>query len=89
MSTDKYNLYPGSKMETPRGGADVVPTDGVELAVIPRAITLNESGIIKLTLDDGSVVEPYLMVGVQIMCRPRIIWKTGTNALITKVTCWY
>jgi hypothetical protein len=89
MATDKYNLYPGSKMETPRGGADVAPTDGAELSVIPRAITVNDCGIVKMTMDDGTVISPYLMSGVQIMCRPKIIWKTGTAATITNVTCWY
>lgn len=64
----------------------VVPSDGTDLPVRPRAIYVNVAGTAALLDKDGNVVSYDLAAGAVMSIRPVRVLATGTTA---QLVAWY
>lgn len=80
-ATDHFSSF-SSDLGSPATGAfDVVPDDGADLDVLPRAIMVATAGDLAVIMKDGSTATlPALQPGVPYPVRARRILASGTTA---------
>ena len=61
-------------------GTDITPSDSADLPFLPRAITCQVAGLVKLQWADGTTSVHSLAVGREFRCRPTRIHSTTTTA---------
>lgn len=59
---------------------EIIPDDGVDLAVPTRALCVSGSGTVRVTTLGGSTATLYLAAGVPFPVRASRIWTSGTSA---------
>lgn len=64
----------------------IVPSDGADLPVRPRALFVNVAGTAALQDKNGTVVSYDLAVGAVLSIRPVRVMATGTTA---QLVAWY
>lgn len=64
----------------------VVPSDGIDLPVRPRALYVNTGGTAVLEDNDGQAVSYELAAGTILSLRPVRVLATGTTA---QLVAWY
>lgn len=64
----------------------IVPSDGADLPVRPRALYVNTSGTAVLQDNDGETVSYELTAGSVLSIRPVRVLSTGTTA---QLVAWY
>jgi len=78
---DKFSDYPTSLTAPARDGAAVVPSDTVDLAVLPRAIYVGQTGNLSLRLAGGQTVAfQNVQAGSFLPIRAKGVNVTGTTA---------
>lgn len=65
----------------------IVPSDGTDLAIVPRCIILTAAGNVAMHDADGVAITYTLLAGVPYPFRPKRILATGTTA--TGIIGWY
>ena len=88
MSTDKFKNSENRVIVPAVDGFMVTKSDTADMPHQPRAITVNQGGIVKMTMRSGAVLTPTINAGVPFPCRPVRIWSTGTSAGITTIVGW-
>jgi hypothetical protein len=71
-----------ASLDSPASAASaIVPSDTVDLAVVPRALYCTGDGNVRVTMrDGGSPVTLPIVAGVPLPVRIRRVWATGTTA---------
>ena len=64
----------------------VVPSDGADLPVRPRALYINAGGTAAIQDKDGEIVSYDVAAGAVLALRPTRILATGTTA---QIVAWY
>lgn len=77
---DPFESYATSLTAPADDAFDVVPSDAVDLAVLPRALWINGAGTIKVTMKGGGVVTYAHPGGGWLDVRARRVWAAGTTA---------
>ncbi|MEL6411284.1 MAG: hypothetical protein AAFQ38_12880 [Pseudomonadota bacterium] len=62
------------------GGFEITPDDGADLPNRVRAINVTTSGIVRVTMLDGSIVPWHVTAGIAFPVRATKVWATGTTA---------
>jgi len=79
--TDRFESFTSGLTGPIIGGFDVTPTDGADLATLPRAIMVAGGGDLAVVLKDGSLLTlPGLAAGVIYPIRAMRVLATGTTA---------
>lgn len=73
------NFRPG--LESPAaGGFAIQPDDGADLPFVTRAVNVGVSGVLHVTMADGSDLRVSLAAGGLVPLRVSRVWATGTTA---------
>lgn len=78
--SDLYEKYQ-SGLESPASRAfEIVPDDNTDLSVATRAVSVAETGFVRLTTINGDLVRIFVAAGVPFPIRAARIWSTDTTA---------
>lgn len=77
---DSFETYATGLTSPADNAFDIVPADGADLALTPRALWINGAGTIKVTMKGGGVVTFTHPGGAPLDIRARRVWSTGTTA---------
>lgn len=78
---DAYRFHAGGMDSPATRAAAITPSDGVDVAVVPRALYCLVSGTVRVTVRDSvAPVDLYMLAGVPLPLRVVRVWATGTTA---------
>jgi hypothetical protein len=77
---DSFQGFEGGVTQPATDGVDVTPNDSVDLVFLPRAITCQVAGNIRVTWPSGVTSNHYITPGAPLAFRVKRILAAGTAA---------